>query len=175
MDPLSRPFVVRVGTGCRIWPRQEPTAALDEVARDLERRTEHAAEYFGFPALKDPFPRFGLRFNVVVEREGIEPRDDAFLAQFWELGIDGTYMLTKDKKTRAVLPGSASFTRSLNRPGGFSWDAAKQGKMPFKRPWLEAGSWFEMFRTIHYTELPDNGNCELNRGFKEILQTSVTL
>ena len=149
--------------------------SLDEIARDLERLHRRRAEYFGFPALKDHVADLRIEIQRVVERAYIEPRNDAFLAQFWELGIDGTHMLTEDKKTRAVLPGSASFTRSLNRPEAFLRDAAKQGMMPFERPWRESGSWFEMFRTIHYTELPNNGIMKLSRGFKEVPMSDVTI
>ena len=40
------------------------------------------------------------------------------------------------------------YTRSLNRPGKFLKAVAKNSRMHVKRPWQEAGSWFEVFQTI---------------------------
>ena len=84
-------------------------------------------------------------------------------------------MLTADKKNRAVLPGSVSYTRSLNRPDRFLRTAAKEGRMPLKRPWREAGSHFESFRTRHYAEAGDNKLIELFRGFKMVPMNAVTI
>ena len=150
-------------------------AALEELVRDLERLHRRRTEYYGFPPLKDHIKDLRIEIQRVTERAYIEPRDDKFLAQFWELGIDGVYMITADKKNRAVLPGSVSFTRSLNRPDTFLREAAKVGRMPSKRPWREENSWFEMFRTIHYVELPDNRMTQLTRGFKTVPISAVTL
>ncbi|MEE2787288.1 MAG: hypothetical protein VX589_08110 [Myxococcota bacterium] len=149
--------------------------SLDEVAKDLERYHRRRKEYFGFPPLKDHLADLRIEIQRVTERAYLEPRDDQFIAQFWELGIDGTLMLTKNRKKRAVLPGSAAYTRALNRPEKFLKDAAKEGRMPSKRPWREKGSWLEMFRTIHYTELPGSGIRKLYRGFKEVPLSDVTV
>ena len=149
--------------------------SLDELVQDLERLHRRRIEYYGFPPLKEHIADLKVEIHRVLERAYIEPRDDEFLARYWELGVDGTYMLTADKKNRAVLPGSVSYTRSLNRPDRFLRTAAKEGRMPLKRPWREAGSHFESFRTRHYAEAGDNKLIELFRGFKMVPMDAVTI
>jgi len=149
--------------------------SLEELVQDLERLHRRRIEYYGFPPLSDHISDLKVEIHRVVERAYIEPRSDEFLARFWELGIDGTFMLTADKKNRAVLPGSVAYTRSLNRPDRFLRTAAKEGRMPSKRPWREAGSHFESFRTRHYAETGDGRLIELFRGFKMVPLEAVTI
>lgn len=149
--------------------------SLEELVQDLERRHRRRIEYYGFPPLKDHIKDLKVELHRVVERAYIEPRNDEFLARYWELGIDGTFMLTADKKNRAVLPGSVAYTRSLNRPDRFLRTAAKEGRMPSKRPWREKGAHFESFRTRHYAETGDGRLIELFRGFKMVPMNAVTI
>lgn len=148
--------------------------AIEELVQDLERLHRRRVEYMGFPPLKDHIDDLKLELQLVTERAYIEPRDDKFLAEFWELGIDGAFMLTKDKKSRGVLPGSVSYTRALNRIDTFLKAAAKQGKMPFRRPWREEGGWLESFRTIHFAENDSGGITRLFRGVKIVSMDQVT-
>jgi hypothetical protein len=151
------------------------SAALDELVHDLERLHRRRTEYYGFPPLEEHIKDLRIELHRVTERAYVEPRQERFMAQFWELGIDGAFMFTKDKKNRGVLPGSVSYTRALNRPDSFLREVAKEGQMPTKRPWREDGAWLEMFRTIHYTELPGDKMTQLFRGFKMVPLSAVTM
>jgi hypothetical protein len=151
--------------------------SVEELIKDLERLHRRRIEYYGFPPLKDHIKDLKVELHRVTERAYIEPRSDEFLNQFWELGIDGTFMLSEDRKNRAVLPGSVAYTRSLNRPDRFLRAAAKNGKMPLKRPWRETKTHFEAFRTRHYAETAagTGGIVELFRGFKMVALEAVTI
>lgn len=149
--------------------------AMEELVVDLERRHRRRVEYYGFPPLKDHIDDLHIEVQRVIERAFIENRDDDFLARFWELGADGVYYLSADRKKRGVAPGSFAYTRSLNRPDKFLKAAAKHSRMQVNRPWREAGSWFEVFRTIHYAEVGDNRVVPLFRGFKMVPESAVTI
>jgi hypothetical protein len=132
-------------------------------------------EYNGTPALKEHIDDLRLEIHRLTERAYVENRSDAFLARFWELGIDGAYFLTENKKKRGVGPGTMSYTRSLNRPDAFLKAVASNSRMPSKRPWRESGGWFEVFRAIHFAEMPDGEVVQLFRGFKMVPEQMVTI
>jgi hypothetical protein len=149
--------------------------SMEELVVDLERVHRRRIEYFGFPPLKEHIDDLHLEIHRVTERAYIENRSDAFLANFWELGMDGAFFLTEDRKKRGVAPGTFSYTRSLNRPDPFLRAVAKNSRMPNKRPWRADGSWFETFRTIHFAEMPDGKVIQLFRGFKMVPESMVTI
>jgi hypothetical protein len=149
--------------------------AVEELVTDLERLHRRRVEYYGFPPLNEHIKDLRVEIHRVTERAYIEPRDEQFLNRFWELGIDGAFMLSADKKNRGILPGSVSYTRSLNRPDRFLRTVAKEGRMSSKRPWRDGETWFEVFRTIHYAELPGNRVMQLFRGFKMVPLKAVTV
>ena len=150
--------------------------AMEELAVDLEKRHRRRVEYYGFPPLKDHIDDLHIEIQRVVERAYIENRDDDFLARYWEMGADGVYYLEKDRKKRGVAPGSFAYTRSLNRPDAFLRAAAKESRMSNSRPWREAGSWMESFRTIHYAEMGEERRVvPLFRGFKVVPESAVTI
>ncbi len=149
--------------------------SMEELVVDLERIHRRRIEYYGFPALKEHINDLHLEIHRVTERAYVENRDTAFLERFWELGIDGVYFLSKDKKRRGVAPGSFSYTRSLNRPDAFLKAAASTSRMPTKRPWREVGGWLEVFRTIHFAEMGDGEVVQLFRGFKMVPESMVTI
>ena len=55
-------------------------------------------EYYGFPPLKEHIDDLHIEVQRVVERAYIENREDDFLARFWEMGADGVYYLSADRK-----------------------------------------------------------------------------
>jgi len=149
--------------------------SMEELVTDLERLHRRRVEYFGFPPLSEHIDDLHIEIQRVVERAYIENRDDQFLSNFWELGMDGVFFLTSAKKIRGVAPGSFAYTRSLNRPIPFLKAVAQYSRMPYNRPWREKGSWFEVFRTLHYAEMPGDRLVKLTRGFKTVEEEEVTI
>ena len=150
--------------------------ALEELAADLERDHRRHAELDGERPLRDQVANLRIELHRVVERAYIEPRSEAFLESYWEMGIDGAYLMTADSKERAALPGPVSFTRSIRTADGFLRTAAKQGHMSERRPWRDASAWIESFRTIHYMEGPQGkGLAYLYRGVPAVPMEQVTV
>jgi hypothetical protein len=149
--------------------------ALDELAEDLEKVHRRRVEYFGFAPLEEHMADLRVELQRVTERAFVEPRSEAFLQRFMEMGMDGAFILTKDRKERGVLPGSVSFTQSIKSADKFLREAAKQGRMGSRRPWRGADSWLEIFRTIHYIETKNGGVERLIRGVTEVPLHTMTL
>jgi hypothetical protein len=62
---------------------------LDELVDDLERDYRRNVEYLGFPRLSDAIREdLTVELHYIYERAYIEPRDEAFLEQYFEMGID---------------------------------------------------------------------------------------
>ena len=151
--------------------------ALDELADDLEKVHRRRVEYFGFPPLKDHMRGLRLELQRVVERTSIEPRDEDFLQRFFEMGIDGAFIMRRINKKieRGVLPGSVSYTQSIRAADKFLREAAKQGRMSERRPWRGKGSTLHSFRTIHYMEAGKGKIVQLYRGVAIRPMKAVTL
>ncbi len=149
--------------------------ALDELAEDLEKVHRRRIEYYGFPPLRDHMGELRIEIQRVTERAFVEPRSEAFLQRFMEMGIDGAFILTKDRKERGVLPGSVSYTQAIRNADKFLREAAKQGRMSSRRPWRGEGSWLEIFRTIHFIETKGGQVAQLTRGVTDVPMRSVTL
>ncbi len=126
--------------------------ALEELVSDLEREHRRYVEIAGARPIRDEIGELQIELHRVVERAYIEPRSESFLQDYWEMGIDGAFMMTADRKERATLPGASSFTRSIRSADGFLRAAASQGHMSERRPWRDSNAWLESYRTIHYTE-----------------------
>lgn len=156
---------------------QDKTLAgcLEELVVDLERQHRRNSEPLGFPPLARHMDDLTIEVQRVVERAYVEPRGEEWLETFWEMGIDGAYVLTADKKERGVLPGSASYTRSIRSADSFLRDAAKQGRMSERRPWRDEAAWLEVFRTVHYREDPESGLTFLYRGVPAVPLDRVTV
>jgi hypothetical protein len=151
--------------------------ALEELIEDLEKRHRRRVEYFGFPPLKDHMRGLRLELQRVVERTTIEPRNEAFLQRYFEMGIDGAFIMRRlDKKLeRGMLPGSVSYTQSIRNTDKFLREAAKQGRMSERRPWRGKGSILHSFRTIHYMEAGKGKLVQLYRGATIVPMRAVTL
>jgi hypothetical protein len=150
--------------------------ALDELAVDLEKVHRRKVEVLGTPPLFRHVDSLSIELQRVVERAYVEPRDEATLEDLFEMGIDGAYVMTADKKERAALPGSVSYTRSLRSADAFLRELAEVGGMSEKRPWRDGAAWLEVFRTLHYRELPAQaGIAFLFRGVAPVPLEQVTL
>ncbi len=150
--------------------------ALEELIGDLEKVHRRRVEYFGFPPLKDHIKDLNLEIQRVTERAYIEPRSDEFLSRYWEMGIDGAFVMRKvnKKNERGVLPGSVSYTQSMRSVDKFLRETAIQGRMSERRPWRGQPSFLQSFRTIHYMEHEDSV-VQLYRGATIVPMQSVTL
>ncbi len=149
--------------------------ALEELVEDLERIHRRYGEYLGFPPLREHLADLDIEVHRVVERAYVEPRGESFLQEFWEMGVDGAYVMTADRKERGFLPGAASFTRSIRTADGFLRQVAKQGRMSERRPWRDPEAWLEAVRTIHYRQTPEGRLVRLVRGVPETPLDAVTV
>ncbi len=151
------------------------SGALEEVAGDLERHHRRYVEPTGFPPLSDHIDDVTIEIHRVSERAYVEPRGEEWLQEFWEMGIDGAYIMTADNDERAVLPGSASYTQSMRSADAFLRGVAKMGKMSERRPWRDPDAWLEVIRTVHYREDKDHGLAFLYRGVPAVPYEMVTV
>ena len=155
---------------------------LDELADDLERDHRRNIEYLGFPRLEDHIvDGLTVELHYIYERAFIEPRDEEFLDQYWEMGIDGAFVLREmesDSGTRlerGALPGAASYSRAIRTADSFLRQTAKLGRMSEKRPWRATGSWLESFRSVHYRQTPEGQLVHLFRGVPALPMSQVSL
>lgn len=148
---------------------------LDELVEDLEVEHRRRVEILGHPRLSEAMGDMGIELHRVTERAYVEPRDEETLQALLEPGIDGVYMMSADKKERAAVPGSISYTRNLVKADDVLREAAKVGRMSEKRPWRDAGAWLELVRTISYRHHPDTGLVPLYRGVPPVDLSEVTL
>ncbi|MBL8617478.1 MAG: hypothetical protein JNM72_17855 [Deltaproteobacteria bacterium] len=149
--------------------------AIDELAVDLEKVHRRRAEPLGFPPLRDHVATLTLELHRVTERASIEPRDEATLEAFWELGIDGVNLTSADGKERVVLPGASSYTRSLRSADGFLREAAVMDRMEERRPWRVEGSRLESWRSVHFREDGAGGILQLFRGVPPVPLSQVSV
>lgn len=149
--------------------------ALDELAEDLEAQHRRRVEILGFPRLAVHVDQLSIEVQRVVERAYVEPRDEQTLAELWELGLDGAYMMTPDRKERAAAPGALAYTRSILTADDFLRETARLGRMGEKRPWRDPAAWLELLRTVHYREEPGRGLVPLYRGVPPLPTRAVTL
>ena len=149
--------------------------ALDELADDLEKVHRRRVEMLGFPPLRLHMDDLTIDLHRVTERTAVEPRDEATLDRHFEMGIDGAFLLSADRKERAVLPGAASFTRSLRTADQFLRTAAELGAMSDRRPWRAPDSSLETWRGVHYRETGIAGISLLYRGVPAIPMSQVTV
>ena len=158
--------------------RQHKTiqGALEELVTDLEKKHRRNAEMDGERPLRDEIDDLSIELHRVVERAYVEPRSEPFLQEFWEMGIDGAYVMNADSKERGVLPGPVSYTRSIRSADSFLRQAAKQGGMSERRPWRDKSAYLEVFRTIHFAETHGrDGLVYLYRGVPAYPMSSVTV
>lgn len=148
---------------------------LDELVEDLEIAHRRKVELLGFPRLSQHIGDLEIEVQRVTERAYVETRDQVFLEELWEMGVDGAFIMTADRKERGFLPGSVSYTRNLTSADKFLREAAEQGGMSERRPWRGEGAWLELFRTTHYREHGDEGLVFLYRGVPPVPKSSVTL
>lgn len=148
---------------------------IDELASDLETVHRRRVEILGFPRLSDHVGDLSIEIQRVTERAYVEPRGQDTLEGIMELGIDGTYMMTADKKERAALPGAVAYTRNITTADSFLRTAASEARMSERRPWRDEEAWLEIFRTKHYREVPGQGLVELYRGVPPVSTRQVTL
>lgn len=149
--------------------------ALDELAEDLEVQHRRRVEVLGFPRLSEHVGQLSIEVQRVTERAYVEPRDEDTLAELWELGLDGAYMMTPDRKERAAAPGALAYTRSILSADDFLRETARLGRMGEKRPWRDPAAWLELLRTVHYREEPGRGLVPLYRGVPPLPTQAVTL
>lgn len=149
--------------------------ALNELAEDLEKAHRRRVEVLGFPPMHLHIDDMTIDLHRVVERTAVEPRDEASLDRHFEMGVDGVFMGTGDRKERAVLPGSASFTRSLRTADQLLRAAAELGVMSDRRPWRAPDATLETFRSIHYRETGIAGISLLYRGVPAVPMSQVTV
>ena len=150
--------------------------ALEELVADLEREHRRHVEVNGERPLRDHIQDLRIELHRVTERAYIEPRSEEFLQSFWEMGIDGAYVMTADRKHRGALPGPVSFTRSIREADKFLRAAASQGHMPERRPWRDQSAWLESFRTIHFMEGANaSGVAYLFRGVPAVPMNQVSV
>jgi hypothetical protein len=151
--------------------------ALNELVEDLEKVHRRRVEYFGFPPLKNHMKGLRLELQRVTERTSIEPRSEEFLQRYFEMGIDGAFIMRRvgKKLERGFLPGSVSYTQSIRSTDKFLREAAKQGLMSERRPWRGEGSTLHSFRTIHYMEAGPGKLVQLYRGATIVPMRAVTL
>ncbi len=150
--------------------------ALEELVNDLERKHRRSSELMGGRPLHLEIDDLRIELHRVIERAYIEPRDETFLQNYWEMGIDGAYVMTADSKERGALPGSVSYTRSIRGADSFLRAAAKEGEMSERRPWRDTSAYLESFRTIHYIEGPGGtGLAYLYRGVPAFPMSQVTV
>lgn len=148
---------------------------LEELVADLETAHRRRVEPLDHPPLKDHIDDLRIEVHRVIERAWVEPRDEASLERLWNMGIDGAYMMTANRKERAFLPGAASYTRALRDADSFLREAAKQGQMSERRPWRDQSAWLELIRGIHYIEAPGKGVAYLYRGVPAVPLEAVTI
>lgn len=148
--------------------------ALEEIVVDLERDHRRKVEPIGFPPLAEHIGGLSIELHRVTERAYVEPRDTDALAALWEPGIDGFYLLGADRKERGALPGSAAYTRAIVDVDRMLRHTAMQGKMGSLRPWRDAASWLEVFRSVHFREDPGQGLVRLFRGVPVVPMEDVT-
>ena len=150
--------------------------ALEELVADLEREHRRHVEVSGERPLRDHIDDLRIEIHRVVERAYVEPRSEEFLQSFWEMGVDGAYVMTADRKERGALPGAVSYTRSLRSADKFLRAAASQGHMSERRPWRDQSAWLEMFRSIHFMEGPNaSGVAYLYRGVPAVPMNQVSV
>jgi hypothetical protein len=149
--------------------------ALNELVKDLERKHRRNVELIGFPPISEHINDLSIELHMVTERAFLEIRDKDWLDNFWEMGIDGAYMMSSDKKSRGVLVGAAAYTQSMTYADQFLRRVALRSKMSERKPWRGKDSWLELIRTIHYREDPEFGLIRLYRGVPAIPLDSVTL
>jgi len=149
--------------------------ALDELVDDLEAQHRRHVEPTGRARISQDIDQLSIEIERLTERAYVEPRDDTTLTDLIELGVDGAYMMTPDKKQRGFLPGAMSYTRSLITADDFLQDAAAEGHMSDRRPWRDPAAWLEIFRGIRYREEPGKGLVYLYRGVPPVPLASVTL
>ena len=157
--------------------------ALEELVRDLERDHRRNVELLGFPRLSEHIKDgLTLELHYVYERAYLEPRDEDVLQDYFEMGIDGAFILREftesDGSTRierGTLPGAASYTRSIRSADAFLRQTAEMGGMSERRPWRAEDSWLESFRSIHYRLDENNRLIYLFRGVPAVPMSAVTL
>ncbi|MDG1478297.1 MAG: hypothetical protein P8R54_01835 [Myxococcota bacterium] len=155
---------------------------LDELADDLERDHRRNVEGYGFPRLSEHIgDGLTVELHYIYERAYIEPRDDSFLSQYFEMGIDGAFVLREIEEEngtrleRGALPGAASFTQSHRTADAFLRATAKLGRMSEKRPWRAKDAWLESFRSIHFRQEADGRLVHLYRGVPALPMGQVSL
>ena len=149
--------------------------ALEELVSDLERTHRREVEGNGFPKLADGVGDLSIEIQRVVERAYVEPRGEETLEQLWELGLDGAFMMTADKKERGFAPGAVAYTQALTTADQVLRRAAEFGRMSERRPWRDDIAWLEILRTLHYMEIPGKGLVPLYRGVPPVPLEAVTL
>jgi len=149
--------------------------ALEELAVDLEREHRRDVELWGFPPLARGIDGLSIEVLRVVERAEVEPRGEADLEDLWELGVDGAFVMTKDKGERGFLPGGAAYTRAITSADAFLRATADQGGMSERRPWRDPDAMLELLRTIHYRENARHEIVGLYRGVPVVTMGDVTL
>lgn len=150
--------------------------SLEELVSDIERTHRRGAELSGFLPINQAIDDLTIEVHRVVERATIEPRDEAFLQDYWEMGIDGAYILTtvEGKRERAAISGAVSYTRSLRTADHFLREAAQIGGMTERRPWRAEGATLESLRTLHYMKMPKGPLLPMYRGAPLISTSLVT-
>jgi hypothetical protein len=156
---------------------------LEELVDDLERDHRRNVEGVGFPRLSEHIQDgLTVELHYIYERAYIEPRDEEFLDQYFEMGIDGAFMLREMEEDagriryeRASLPGAASYTQAYRSADSFLRAAAKLGRMSERRPWRAKGAWLESFRSIHFRQEADGRLVHLFRGVPAVPMSQVSL
>jgi hypothetical protein len=150
--------------------------ALYEVTVDLEAYHRRNREPLGFPPLRDHMKDLTLELHRVTERAPVVPRDEAALEDLWEMGIDGGIILDRvgDKKQSGVWPGAVSTSRGITKADSFLKGLARDFKWDSVRPWRDSENDLQIFRSIHYMELPGGGVIQMYRGTPPVPMDFVT-
>ena len=140
--------------------------ALFEVANDLEAFHRRNKEPLGFPPLRDHMAGLAIEVHRITERAHVVPRDESSLQDLFEMGIDGAILLDRqgDKKQSGVWPGAVAVSRGITKADNFLRGVAKDFRWDSLRPWRESETELEIFRSVHYLEIPGKGVVPMYRG-----------
>lgn len=137
--------------------------ALFETVNDLESKYRRDKEILGFPRLDRGMPVYQIEMHRLTERAWVVPRTDEAMEDIFELGIDGAIMIERpsdaEKKQgkngqSGVFPGSVAAVRGYTSATSFLKAEAREFKWDSVRPWKDEGVELQMFRDVHWTEVP---------------------
>ncbi len=149
--------------------------ALLEIADDLETMHRRQKEILGFPRLSTHIQDLSIELFRVTERAHVVPRDEGTLEDLWEMGLDGAILLDRvgEKRQSGVWPGSVANSRGITTADSFLRGVAKDFRLDSLRPWRDGDVELEIFRAVHYFEVPGQGVVPMFRGTTAVPMNTV--